>query len=180
MSPNTTTIIYAGFDISKNNLQLHLLGRFHDLPNSPQGCRRLVRLLAAHTGVQVICEATGGYERLVVGALHKAAIAVSVMNPARVRHFARARGQRAKTDQIDAAMLTYCGEALRPKPSAPRSCCQEQLTELVRRRVQLVEMLVVQRQQLTGLKLPLLRRQAKSLIRHLEQSLEQLQEQMAQ
>jgi len=94
MSQNTMTTIYTGLDIAKLNLQLHLAGRIHDLPNTAAGHRRLLKLLAAHVGTHVVCEATGGYERDVVAALHEASVPVSVLNPARVRHFARATGQR--------------------------------------------------------------------------------------
>jgi transposase len=178
MSQNTMTTIYAGLDIAKLNLQLHLAGRFHDLPNTPAGYRRLLKLLAPIPGVQVVCEATGGYERDLLGALHQAAIPVSVLNPARVRFFARAQGQRAKTDPIDAKVLSDYGQALRPKPTPARSGVEQPLTELVRRRKQLLEMLVAQRQQADRLTLPSLRRQAKRLIGHLEVALEQIQEQL--
>jgi transposase len=170
--------IYAGLDIAKLNLQLHLAGRFHDLPNTSVGHRRLLKLLAKSTGVHVICEATGGYERAIVAALQQAALPVSVLNPARVRHFARAQGQRAKTDPIDAAILTAYGQAFSPKPTPARSQSQQQLTELVRRRKQLLEMLGAQRQQAQDLTLASLRRQAKRLIHHLEGALEQIQTQL--
>jgi transposase len=179
MSPNTTTIIYTGLDIAKLNLQLHLAGRFYDLTNTPAGYRRLIKLLASPGKVQVICEATGGYERDVVAALQQAAVPVSVINPARVRHFARAQGQRGKTDRIDAAVLSAYGEALHPKATAPRTPCQEHLTELVRRRLQVLDMLVMQRQQLNCLTLLSLRRQAQSLMRRLERDLKQIEAQMA-
>jgi len=172
------TTIYAGLDIAKLNLQLHLAGRFHDLPNTATGHRRLLKLLAKVPGVQVVCEATGGYERDVVAALHQAAIALTVLNPARVRFFARAQGQRAKTDPIDAQVLTAYGQALRPKPTPARSPVEQHLSEGVRRRKQLLEMLVAQRQQAEGLTLASLRRQAKRLISHLERALEQIQEQL--
>jgi transposase len=178
MSQNTMTTIYSGLDIAKLNLQLHLEGRFYDLPNTPAGHRRLLILLAKVPGVHVVCEATGGYERDVVAALHQAAIVVSILNPARVRHFARAQGQRAKTDPIDAKVLTDYGQALPPKPTPARSVVQTQLTELVRRRKQLLEMLVAQRQQADCLTLASLRRQAKRLISHLEGALAQIQEQL--
>jgi transposase len=175
MSPNTTTSIYAGLDIAKSNLQLHLGGQFHDLPNTPAGHRRLLKLLTAHPRVQVICEATGGYEREVVAALHQAGLTLSVLNPARVRYFARAQGQRAKTDRIDAAVLTAYGLALQPRPTPARSAQQQQLTELVRRRGQVLEALVAQRQQAERLTLPPLRRQAQSLVRRLERDLAQIE-----
>ena len=174
------TTIYSGLDIAKQNLQLHADSRILDLSNSATGYRRLIKLLASRPGVQVVCEATGGYERGVVAALHDAHIPVSVLNPARVRHFARATGQRAKTDHIDAALLSSYGQALRPKPTAPRTELEQQLTELVRRRVQLLDFLVAQRQQAERLTLPALRRQARSLVRRLERDLEQIQDQLAE
>ena len=178
MSQNTNTTMYAGLDIAKLSLQLHLAGRFHDLPNTAAGHRRLLKLFAPTPGVQVVCEATGGYEREVVAALQQATVAVSVLNPARVRHFARAAGQRAKTDAIDAQVLTAYGQALHPSPTAPRTAQEQQLAELIRRRVQVLEVLVSQRQQAERLTLPVLRRQAQSLVRRLEGDLQQIEEQL--
>jgi transposase len=177
MSPNTIPIIYAGLDIAKANFQLHLQGKFHELPNTPAGHRRLCQLLSSQ--MHVICEATGGYERAVVAALHQAGIAVSVLNPQRVRSFARAQGQRAKTDRIDAAVLTAYGQSLQPAVTPARSQTEQELTELVRRRQQLVDLLTAQRLQADGLTLPALRRQAQSLIRRLEQDLDRLEELLA-
>jgi transposase len=178
MSQNTITTIYAGLDIAKLNLQLHLAGRFFDLPNTPAGHRRLIKLFRGFPALQVICEATGGYERDVVAVLHAATIAVSVLNPARVRHFARAQGQQAKTDRIDAAVLSAYGQSLRPKPTPARSVVEQQLTELVRRRVQVMEILVAQRQQARTLTLPSLIHQAKSLVRRLESDLKEIENQL--
>lgn len=174
------TTIYVGLDIAKLNLQLHLAGRFHDLPNTAAGHRRLLKLLVTQPGVHVVCEATGGYERQIVDALHQAGMTVSIVNPARIRHFARAQGQRAKTDRIDAAVLSAYGQALQPKATPARTQAQEQLTELVRRRVQVLEILVSQRQQAERLSLPSLRRQAKSLIRRLQADLDQIEAQLDQ
>jgi transposase len=137
-----------------------------------------LKLLAAHPGSHVVCEATGGYEREVVAALHEAKVAVSVLNPARVRHFAKATGQRAKSDPIDAALLTDYGVKLQPQPTPPRTELEKQLTELVRRRAQLIEFLVAQRHQLQLLTLPKLKKQARSLIRRLEADRDEIQEQL--
>jgi len=169
------TTIYCGLDISKQNLQLHLPDRFHDLANSPVGHRRLLKLLAGLPAAQVICEATGGYERKVVAALHQSKLPVSVLNPARVRHFARATGQYAKTDRIDAAVLSDYRTKLQPKPTAPRTDQEQQLTELIRRRGQLLDILVAQRQQLESLTLASLKQQARKLVRRLESDLAQIE-----
>jgi transposase len=172
------TTIHTGLDIAKLNLQLHCAGRIHDLPNTAVGHRRLLKLLAAQPGVHVVCEATGGYEREVVAALHAAKVAVSVLNPARVRHFARATGQRAKTDAIDATVLSAYGQALQPKATAPRTEQEQQLAELIRRRVQVLEILVAQRQQAERLTVLALRRQAQSLVRRLERDVAQIENQL--
>lgn len=172
------TTIYAGLDIAKQNLQLHLAARIHDLPNSTAGHRRLVKLLSSHPGIHIVCEATGGYERELVASLHAAHIPVSVLNPARVRNFARALGQRAKTDDIDAAVLSDYGSKLQPKASTPRTQQEQQLTELIRRRVQLLDLLVAQRQQLSRLTLAPLQRQARSLVRRLLKDIREVETQL--
>lgn len=115
-----------------------------------------------------------------MAALQQAGLPVSVLNPARVRHFARAQGQRAKTDRLDAVVLCAYGQALQPAPTPARTELEQQLTELVRRRAQLLDALVAQRQQAEGLTLPTLRRQAQSLIRRLERDLAQIQGALAQ
>jgi len=169
------TTIYCGLDISKQNLQLHLPDRVHDLANTPAGHRRLLKLLADFPAVQVVCEATGGYEREVVASLHQSNLPVSVLNPARVRHFARATGQHAKTDHIDAVVLSDYGTKLQPKATAPRTHQEQQLTELIRRRMQLLDLLVAQRQQVESLTMASLKQQARKLLRRLESDLAQIE-----
>ena len=139
-----TPPVHAGLDIAKASLQLHLQGQSLDLPNTPAGHAQLVKRLAALPGAHVVCEATGGYERAVVAALHAARIPVSVINPARVRQFARASGELAKTDPIDAAVLTAFGRAFAPTPTEPRTATEIKLAALVTRRAQLLELRVAE------------------------------------
>lgn len=171
MSQNNTSIIYAGLDIHKASLQLHLTARNYELPNTPAGHRKLLALVTHHPNLQLICEASGGYERQVVAAFHAANVPVTVLNPAQVRHFARALGQRAKTDPLDAQLLSRCGEALKPAPTPPQSPEQQQLVELIRYRLQLLEKLIAERQQAEMIAHPALRRQSASLVRRLEADL---------
>jgi transposase len=171
MSQNNTSIIYAGLDIHKATLQLHLTGRDYELPNTPAGHSKLLALITPHSNIHVICEASGGYERQIVSVFHAANTSVSVLNPAQARHFARALGQRAKTDPLDARLLSLCGEALKPAPTPPRSSEHQQLVELVRYRGQLMEKLVAERQQAEMIEFPMLRRQSLSLVRRLEADL---------
>jgi transposase len=145
MNQNLTTV-YTGLDIAKASLQLDLQNKSRDLSNTPAGHHQLVNRLVTLPNVHVVCEATGGYERAVVAALHAASIPVSVINPARVRQFARASGELAKTDPIDAAMLTAFGQAFAPKPTPPRSTVEIKMAALVARRTQLLELHVAERQ----------------------------------
>src|ERR1700727_2076052 len=101
MRQTNTQIMFAGLDIAKVSLQLHLASQSHLLTNDPIGRRRMVQLLRAYPAAHVICEATGGYEQPVLEALHAADIAVSLMEARRVLHFVKAKGMRAKTDPID-------------------------------------------------------------------------------
>jgi transposase len=138
--------VHAGLDIAKASLQLHLQSKSFDLPNTPSGHAQLLKRLAAIPGIHVVCEATGGYERAVVTALHAARVPVSVLNPARVRQFARASGKLAKTDPIDAAMLSAFGQAFTPAPTEPRTGVEIKMAALVTRRVQLLELRVAEAQ----------------------------------
>lgn len=171
MSQNNTSIIYAGLDIHKETLVLHISGRDATLPNTPAGHRKLLNVLEKHGSPHVVCEASGGYERQIVAALHTAGVPVSVLNPAQVRNFAKALGQRAKTDPLDARLLSRCGDILQPKPTPPRSKHERQLVELVRYRLQLIEKLLTERQQSEMIELAALRRQSSSLVRRMEADL---------
>ena len=172
MSPNMSIIIYAGLDVAKLSLQLHCQNQSHTLPNTTAGHRRLLALVhASGAPVHIICEASGGYEQSVVRALQEAKLPVCVVDPARVRHFVRATGQRAKTDRIDAAMLARYGEQMQPRPTAPPSAAQAQMRELVRRRAQLLEVLQLSRQHAQHLTLRALRRQSAVLVRQVRRQI---------
>jgi transposase len=164
--------VYVGLDIAKATLQLHLLGRLHDLANDPAGHAQLIQLLGAVPGAQVICEATGGYERAVVAALHGASQPVSVINPARTRAFARATGQRAKSDPIDAAGLSAFGAALRPAPTLAPTAAHTELAALVTWREQLKASLAIAKNQAEHHATAFVRTEHAKLVRHLESRLE--------
>lgn len=139
MSQNNTAILYVGLDVAKLSLQLHLAGRFHSLANDPQGHAQLLKLLRSHPGAQVICEATGGYEQPIVRALQAADILVTIVEAGRVRYFARAQGQRAKSDPIDSAVLTEYGLTFKPAPTPAASARQQRLADVSQRRRQLIQ-----------------------------------------
>src|SRR4051812_28677259 len=136
ITKNNLNTVYAGVDIAKLTLELNLGGTIHTLGYETKDHIRVLKLLAAAekalsaTKVHVILEATGGYEAALVRVLHKAGQPVSVIQPSRIRHFAFAKNQRAKSDPIDARILTQFGEAIRPAPTAAPTTAQVHLSVL--------------------------------------------------
>ena len=103
-------IVVAGIDVSKATLEVSVSeGPVLRFENSATGIRRLLRHLERAGVTKAVCEFTGGYERLVVGKLRETVIGVEVAHPVRVRAFARACGYEAKTDPLDAQVLSRYG-----------------------------------------------------------------------
>ena len=178
MSTNTS-ILYVGLDIAKDSLQVNLQNQNFSLPNAARGHHRLVGLLKVIPGpLLVVCEATGGYEQAIVAALHQARIPVAVVEPARVRHFAKACALRAKTDRIDAVLLAEFGRQTSPRAQTPLDKGTAALRELSRHCAQLQTMLQNLLQQGRHLTLPLLRKQNALLLRQLRGHLQKLQKQI--
>ncbi len=137
-----TPSVYLGADVSKETIDLGCpqFAVATSIPNTPAGYRTLIKTLVRHPApVHVVCEATGPYHRGFVAALHQAGVVVSVVNPRVHRDFARARGQLAKTDKIDALMLADYGRTMRPAPTPKPEAQMTLLDDLVTRRAQLVE-----------------------------------------
>ncbi len=167
-----TAAVYVGVDVAKATLQVHQQGRQIELHNVPAGLTQCCKKLKALEGAHVICEATGGYERALVQALHKVKIPVSVVNPAQVRGAAQAQGQRAKTDRIDALMLTDYGQRYQPQPTPPASQSQRQLAALAQWLKQLVDAQAVAKTQAEHHEDPFVRKQHKTLLDHYQSQIE--------
>lgn len=143
MSQNHS-ILHLGLDVAKLTLQLDLAGQPYTLANDAKGHAQLLKLLRRHPGAQVVCEATGGYEQPAVRVLHAAQIPVSIVEAGRVRHFAKAKGLRAKTDPIDAVVLSEYGRVLQPAATPAPTPQQGRLSELSTRRLQLLASLTAE------------------------------------
>ena len=102
-----TPSVHVGIDIAKDSFQFHIHPKLAgSLPNAPAGFKRLERLLQTlKPPLHLVCEASGGFEQPLVEFFLDQGRLLSVVDPARVRHFIRGLGQRAKTDPIDAQML---------------------------------------------------------------------------
>ncbi|MDT8367868.1 MAG: IS110 family transposase [Longimicrobiales bacterium] len=133
---------FVGIDVAKARLDgAESSGEAWSVSNDAEGIAELLARLKRLRPRLVVLEATGGYESAVAGALAAQGIAVAVVNPRQVRDFARATGELAKTDAIDARILALFAERIRPEPRPLPDATQTHLTQLVARRRQLVEML---------------------------------------
>lgn len=158
--------VYIGIDVCAQWLDIHGLPRKKKafrLANTAASHSRLIAMLPP--GAHVIFEATGGCEQDLWLALLRAGKTVSKLNPARVRHFAKASMKLAKTDVIDAAVLAAFGAALRPQTDTLPADWELELSSLVGRREQLVTARAMQKTQLLQLSHPRIITQAKVLIK---------------
>jgi transposase len=142
----SSPVYEVGIDVAKQTLEVAseprgLEGQF---PNTPAGLERVV----AHCGGarRVVVEATGGYEHALVAALLAAGIPVVVVNPRQVRDYAKASGQLAKTDRLDARVLARFAAQLRPAARPLPDEATAELALVVQRRRQLQEMLQAEEQ----------------------------------
>lgn len=136
--------LVVGIDVSKAKLDIVLgsQGSVETIDNTVPAVKKLIQEhITAPLKTLVVVEATGGYESLLVDSLHAANIAVAVINPRRVRDFAKGVGWDAKTDPIDAKVIAWYGEVVSPKPSVAKTKAEKELTALVVRRRQLLKMI---------------------------------------
>ena len=141
---------WVGIDVSKARLDVYVsaddrMGRFN---NDEEGIEQLLKDLALSTPTLIVLEATGGLERALVAQMVAAKLLVAVVNPRQVRDFAKASGQLAKTDTLDARMLARFAAAIQPAQRVlPDASAQEFADQLARRR-QLVQMLTMEKNRL--------------------------------
>lgn len=161
-------------DVAKRTLAIQFPDQLWSTANTAQGHAAFLAKLKSRGPVHVICEATGGYERALVLALHAAARPVSVINPRQVRDFARARGRLAKTDAIDAAVLRDYGTLLRPAAQPAPTAGSAEFAELVRARQEVVSLLTDETNRREHARLPVLLKLSRARTRQLEKQLAQI------
>lgn len=137
-SQNQSPVRYIGVDVCKRSLDLDLPAPDHHIANTAETIAALLKRLP--TGAHLVCEATGGYENALVGAALAAGVPVSVVPPQRVRQLALSAGKLAKTDRIDAVLLTDYGRKHRPVALVPPQPVRAKVRELLRARAQLLEL----------------------------------------
>jgi transposase len=143
----TTSEIFVGIDVSKRQLDVAVRpsGERWSVANTPQAFGAFIKRFKVLQPTLIVLEATGGLEAGVVAELAYAGLPVAVVNPKRVREFARASGQLAKTDQLDAEVLAHFADAIRPPVRPLPTADSDHLAALVTRRRQVLDMLTAER-----------------------------------
>lgn len=170
---NTDPIDYVAIDVSKDTLQIQDDHRSLTADNNTKGYAKLLGHLKTCQNPLVVFEATGGYERGLCEYLTKKAIPFAMVNPARVRNFARSEGVRAKSDPIDTKMILAFAKskALQPMKAPPEICVK--LAALLDRRGHLVEQLAREKNRLQNSE-SLILRSIKRMINILEKEIQAL------
>lgn len=169
--------IFVGIDVAKQHLDIHVRPtdeRFR-LLRDEAGLGNLVERLRCLGPVLVVLEATGGYEVPVAAALGSAGLPVAVVNPRQIRDFARATGQLAKTDTLDALIIALFAEAVQPEARPLPTAQAQALGELVARRRQLTDMLGAENNRQQQAHDPRLQRRIATHIRWLTKALAELE-----
>lgn len=170
----TTPERFVGIDVSKDGLDTHLLpdGTARRFDNTPDGIVALLDWVAPLAPTRIALEATGGYESAAVAALSIRGLPVCLVNPKRVRDFARAVGRSAKTDAIDAAVLAAFADKVRPPVRPPADAEGQQFQALLTRRGQLIGMRTMESNRLGGTTDRAVRRSIEAVLRALNKEID--------
>src|SRR5438128_12181908 len=143
---------FVGIDVAKAQLDIALRpsGERWAVPNDASGVTTLVDRLQVLHPTLIVLEATGGLERAVTAALATAGLPVVVVNPRQARDFARATGQLAKTDALDARALAHFADVIRPTPRPLPDAQTQELRARLGRRQQLIGMRTAEQNRLAG------------------------------
>jgi transposase len=177
----TAYIRVIGVDIGAEKLDVNdsasAISRL--IPNTTAAVQtHVVGKIAEKETTLVVCEASGGYEHVLVDALHEAGIAVCVANPRQVRDFAKGHGYLEKNDTLDALIIRRFGEDVELNPTPPRSAAEKALHALVRRRGQLLQMQSAEKNRLAQETDAFARSLIEESLTELKKQLETLQERL--
>lgn len=150
MKDHINSEINVGIDVGKTHLDIFIrpTGDYFQVDNSATGIRTAVTRLKRHEPTRIVIEATGRLELAFFCAAHKAGLPVVVIHPTLIRRFASASGQWAKTDKLDAQVIAYYGEALKPAVTDYKPENLRVISDLLIRRSQLLDMATMEKNRL--------------------------------
>lgn len=171
---------FIGIDVSKKLLEVavHESSYHFSCPNTVAAFANLIAELVSLQPKLIVLEATGGLETAVVNALRGVGLPVVIINPRQVRDFAKALGQFAKTDRLDARVLAHFAAAVQPPLRPHKSPEEQELDALRKRREQLVDMLADEKNRRASAPSAKWRKQIEKHIEWLEQDLAELDAQL--
>ena len=144
------TRVYVGIDVAKANMDVAIYpsGQQWSFSNDDKGINQAVTRLRELSPELIVMEATGDIELPLTAALTVAGLPMVVVNPRQVRNFARAMGRLSKTDTIDARVMAYFAATVQPKPRPMPDAQTQELSAILARRRQVIEMIVAERNRL--------------------------------
>lgn len=157
---------FIGIDVSKTDLDVAQWKQkiVKRQANDAAGIATVVKELAAQPAISlIVVEASGGFEQALVSELAAAGLPIVVVNPTRVRNFARALGQLAKTDKIDAQVIAHFAQSIRPEVRPLADNDQQHIKALVTRRRQLIDMQTAEKNRRSSINPSLLSRLEKHI-----------------
>ena len=179
---NNENKTYIGIDVAKETLDAHRFpdGLHRQFNNSPEGWQEFLNWIKDTPPTLVLCEATGGYEKNFVLALASAEVPFRVVNPARIRNYAKSLGILAKTDNIDAKVLAKFAAERKLEPQQIPDETQRKLKELIVWRKQLIKTRTTHRNQLEHASYKTIVKGTMSLIEQINKQIEKVEKELEQ
>lgn len=170
---------FVGIDVAKEKLDIAVLGekKASQVGNDEIGITKLIKKMKTLKPTLIVVEATGGYQRAVALGLYEAGLPVAVVNPVRVRQYARASGLLAKTDKLDAFNLAEFGKQMKPRKFEAKSESERHVSALLVRRRQLEEMLKAEKSRLRTVPVTM-RRSIERMIEMLKEEIKRLEKEL--
>ena len=166
----------VGIDVSKHKLDIASTNNpsVRTFDYTTAGLKQLLAFLKENEATLVCLEATGGLERQLLDMLHAHGMAVAVVNPRQIRDFARAAGQLAKSDQIDARVIARFAQVMQPRTTPPLSKIRRELIDLASRVRQVSKLLVQEKNRLAATLSKPIQKMIRQAIRLYEKQLQEL------
>lgn len=174
-----TEEINVGVDTSKPQLDIYIrpIGEYFSVENNEKGIKEAVKRIKVYTPARIIIEATGRLELPFACAAAKANLPVVVANSMRVHKFIASTGQLAKTDKLDAQMIAYYGEALKPRLTEIKPDNIQTISDLLVRRSQLIDMRTMEKNR-DGIMPKAIQRSNQRIIKALQKDIDWVEEKL--
>jgi transposase len=180
-SASASSSVHVGIDVGKDRLDLATHDQSHQgsFDNTQEGISQILALLKTLCPARIVVEASGPYDRQLVASCLENALPIARIQPAQARAFAKARGQKAKTDALDAHLLALYAQAMNPPLVLPTTRSQQDLDALILRRRQLVDTHAQEACRLESAPNAFVQKDIEALLRRLHDSIKKIDKKIA-